>query len=130
MPNFQNASPQADPIFALRLTEKLKLKVLQTTRLTYNTEEPDVVFSGAITGFSVSSIAPNSTQVSQLQRLTMTVNVTFKNNKNEKEDWSQSFSRFADYNPTSNFESVKEGLVKTINEQLVEDIFNRAFTNW
>jgi hypothetical protein len=129
LPNLQNASPQADPIVALRLTEKLKLKILQTTRLTYNNDTPDVEFSGAITGFSVSSLAP-SAQTSQLQRLTITVNVTFKNNKNEKENWSQSFSRFADYSPNSNFEAVKEDLIKNINSQLVEDIFNRAFTNW
>ena len=131
MPTFTIAATQADPTTGLKLTEKLRQKILQTTRLTYKTDDPDVDFVGNIVGFSITSIAPGGNNVATLSRLEMTVSVSYTDHKNPKNSWAQNFNRFADFDPNkSNFEIVKNELIRQINDLLVEDIFNKAFGNW
>ena len=45
--------------------------------------------------------------------------------------FDQAFTRFKDFNPQgSPFTTQEQALVKDINQQLTEDIYNRAFANW
>jgi hypothetical protein len=44
--------------------------------------------------------------------------------------FEQTFSRFRDYDSGLSLSDVEEALMKQINEELVEDIFNKAFVNW
>ena len=45
--------------------------------------------------------------------------------------FEQSFTRYQDFSTaTSSFVSLEQGLIKDINQQLTEDIYNRAFANW
>ena len=44
--------------------------------------------------------------------------------------FSQNFTRFRDYDSSLSLNDVEEALIKQINEELVEDIFNKAFVNW
>ncbi|MFT5764518.1 MAG: hypothetical protein ACI8X3_001949, partial [Saprospiraceae bacterium] len=69
-------------------------------------------------------------ELTAFNRLDVTVNVEFINNKDETQNWVQPFSYFSDFESDQNFLTVQDGLVETINNQLVEDIFNKAFTNW
>jgi hypothetical protein len=54
----------------------------------------------------------------------------FVNNKNEKNNFTQSFSRFADFNAEQNLQTVENALIASISDQLADDIFNKAFVNW
>lgn len=45
-------------------------------------------------------------------------------------NFSQTFSRFRDYDSSLSLNDVEEALMKQINEELVEDVFNKAFVNW
>lgn len=134
MANIQVVATQADATTALQLTEKFKQKVLQTTRLTYNADNPDIEFTGSITSFEQQSIAPTANQLSRVSRFKMTVMVNYKNSKDDNPataQWSQSFERFVDFDPsTQNFEVIRNTLITQVNDLLVEDIYNRAFTNW
>ena len=48
----------------------------------------------------------------------------------EEDDWSQTFSFFEDFDNDSNLEDVQDELIDNIFEQILQDIFTRAFTNW
>ena len=64
-----------------------------------------------------------------LNRLTITVKVTYTNQKKPEDGFSeQTFTRFKDFSGT--VQSQEEGLTKDIIEMLTEDIYNRAFANW
>lgn len=129
---FPNQAPLAQPILSQAFTEALKDIFLSQTNLSLVQKGGDLHFEGAITGYSTSIVAVqggNNAQASR-NRLTITVNVKFVNSKNEKQNFETSFSRFADYDASQNFSSVEESLIKDINQQLVQDIFNRAVTNW
>ena len=40
------------------------------------------------------------------------------------------FSRFSDYESSQNLASIEDELIKDINDQLTQDIFNKAVSNW
>jgi hypothetical protein len=45
-------------------------------------------------------------------------------------DYDSSFSRFEDYDSSRNLSDVENELIDLIVENLVEDIFNKAFVSW
>jgi hypothetical protein len=56
--------------------------------------------------------------------------VKFTNTIEPDKDYDISFSRFEDYPSSQDLSSVKDQLIATISEALVDDIFNKAVVNW
>ena len=112
------------------VTEELKTKILRESNLTLRDSQGDVEFQGAITQYDVRPIAPQAGETSAQNRLTITVQVNFENRVNEKESWNSRFSRYVDFDSNLNFSSIEEQLVDEVFDQLLDDIFRRAFVNW
>ncbi|MBK8841843.1 MAG: hypothetical protein IPO33_02875 [Saprospiraceae bacterium] len=115
---------------AQEITRKLKDKIRKETRLKYVEVDPDIEFVGKITNFIVSPVAPQNNQVPSANRLEITINVNFIDNKHEKSKWNSNFTFFKDFSKDANFIDVRDKLASEIFDQLSEDVFNRAFTNW
>jgi len=75
-------------------------------------------------------MAIQGNETAALNRLTITVSVRFKNQKDKKQNFESNFTRFADFASSENLTSVEEGLIEEINDQLVQDIFNKSVSNW
>jgi hypothetical protein len=127
---FQNNAPIVQPSLSQSFTESLRDKFSSQTKLTSVSRGGDLNIEGSITGYSTQPIAIQGDETAAMNRLTITVNVKFSNKLDDKQDFDQSFSRYADYLSTLSISSVEESLIKEINEQLVEDIFNKAVVNW
>ncbi|MBN1988009.1 MAG: LptE family protein [Bacteroidales bacterium] len=127
---FQNLSSLVNPQLSGYLTEELKNRFVSQTSLNVVRADGDLQFSGQITGYSVTPIAIQSNEVAAQNRLTITVKVKFVNNKDPKQNYDKSFSRYADFESSQNFSSVESQLMPTIVGELVEDIFNNAVANW
>ncbi|MFQ5446546.1 MAG: LPS assembly lipoprotein LptE [Saprospiraceae bacterium] len=127
---FENQAPGSEPTLPLEFTELLKDRIRRETRLSYNDESPDIEFSGTITAFRVSAEAPKAGEQIGFNKLTITMQVEFKNNKDEKANWRQQFSYDDFFEPDQNLLDVQAQLIQNISEELVDRIFNRAFTNW
>jgi len=125
-----NQAPVVVPSLSQTLTDALKNKFLTSTNLSLAQTGGDLEFSGTITGYQVNPVATQANETAALNRLTISVNIDFVNHKNEKQSWSTLFSRYADYNSSSDLASVQDQLIKQINDQLVDDIFNKAVVNW
>jgi hypothetical protein len=125
-----NQAPVVVPSLSQTLTDALKNKFLTSTNLSLAQTGGDLEFSGAITGYQVNPVAAQANETAALNRLTISVSIDFVNHKNEKQSWTTLFSRYADYNSSSDLSSVQDQLIAQINEQLVEDIFNKAVVNW
>jgi hypothetical protein len=78
----------------------------------------------------VKPIAIQGNEYASQNRLTITVKIKFTNNKDESKNFEQAFTRYSDFPGTSNLANVEAELIKTINTQLIDDIFNKAFVNW
>ena len=127
---FQNYASLAGPGLNQQFTEALKDVFLTQTNLSIVSQDGDIQFSGAITGYTIKPVAIQGNETAALNRLTITVNVKYVNTKNEKENFETSFTRFADYDSNLNFSEVEEQVTKEVIDQLTQDIFNKAFSNW
>lgn len=127
---FPNNAPIVNPTLSQTFTEKLKDKIVSQASLSHTDRQPDLIFEGSITGYSITPIAIQTNETAAQNRLTITINIKFTNLKNEKQNFETPFSRYADYKSTENFSSVESQLITTITDQIVDDIFNRVFINW
>ncbi len=127
---FQNQATLAPPTLSQSFTEALRDRLSSQTRLGLVNKNGDLNFEGSITGYLTSPIAIQSTDLAALNRLTITVSVKYNCTFDEKKNFEQSFSRFADYNSAESLTTVEEELIRQINEQLTLDIFNRALNDW
>jgi Lipopolysaccharide-assembly len=129
---FSNNASAAPPTLAQTFTEKLKDKIRNNTRLSLvNTEGADLVFSGQVVGYDVVAVAPQPNQPAAFNQLRITINVELLDAKNEKGSWKQPFSFQADFPGSSQLLTVQEQLIKQITDKILEDIFNKTFTeNW
>lgn len=127
---FQNYAPLANANISQTFTEALKDVFISQTSLKLLPSGGDLKLEGSITGYTITPNAIQGDQTAATNRLTITVNVKFTNTKDQKQDFESSFSRFADYETSLNLTTIEDNLIKTINEQLTQDIFNRAVSNW
>ncbi len=129
--NFENRAPNVVPSLSPNLTEKVRSKILSQTGLTaVNEENADYVMNSVITGYNVSISGLQGSAQASTNRLTISLEVDFKNNKTPKNSFKRSFSRFADFPASSQLQTIETQLIEEIGTQLAEDIFNKAFVNW
>ncbi|MDD5816570.1 MAG: LptE family protein [Bacteroidales bacterium] len=125
-----NRAPLVNPDLSSTLTEGLKDRIQNESRLIMVNESGDVDFSGDITGYATKPMALKADAVSAETRLTVTVKIRCRNSKDPKKDWEQSFSAYQDYDSENNLADVEQELVEKIIEELTENIFNKAFADW
>lgn len=128
--NFESRAANAPANLPIQFTEALKDKIRSESRLRPNEDNPDVEFSGYISGFQVRAVAPKQDETVSQNQLVITVHVDFTNSKDETKNFNQDKSFFLEFPTTSDLLSVQDDLILQINKQLVEDIFNAAFNNW
>jgi Lipopolysaccharide-assembly len=128
--DFRNTTTNAPPTIQQTFTERLKEKISRESRLTPDDENPDITFSGTITRFSVTAVAPERDATTAANRLDIAINVTYENARRPDERWTQSFSFFLDFPSDRNLLDVQDDLIDQIFDQILEDIFNKAFSNW
>jgi hypothetical protein len=132
---FSSFAPLAKPTYSQNFTEALRDIFLSQTNLSFVPKNGDLQFEGAVTAYSAAPIAIQGTGANGLNqaaqnRLSITVKVKFVNNKDEKQNFETTFTRFADFPVTSALAAEEDRLIKEINNQLVQDIFNKAVINW
>lgn len=127
---FPNNAPLVQPTLSRKFTEALRDKFTSQTNLSMVPSSGDLNFEGEIVGYSTEPVAIQGDQKAALQRLKITVNVRFTNAKNDKQNFETNFSRYADYDASSRLSDVEEGLIDQINDELTQDIFNKAVVNW
>ena len=127
---FSNYTQLAPPTLSPTFTESLRDAFITQTRLGLVDKAADLQFEGAITAYYTSPVAIQTNDQAALNRLTISVNVKFYSKLDEKKNFEATFSRFADYASNQNLSDVEGELIKEVNRQLIDDIFNRAFNNW
>lgn len=126
----QNNAEIVNATLSNTITEKLRDKIQSDTRLKLVQRNGDVVFSGDITGYTVTSQGATADATSAKDRLTVTLSIRYTNNKVASESYSKNFSQYAEYDRTTSFASAESDLIDEIVPLLIEDIFNASFSNW
>lgn len=120
----------APPTAGIDFAQQLQDKIRNETRLRYKSEEPDIQFSGRISGYDVRAVAPRPGEVSAANQLAVRVDVTYSDLKNDQNNWTQSWEQYEEFGADQDLLSVQTQLVEKINKRLLDDVFNRAFNNW
>lgn len=127
---FRNRAPSVQPTLSSTFTDRLKEYLVNNSNLNLIDGFADLQFTGEITGYSVNPTSIQSDDKAAMNRLTITVQVRYVNRFDTKSNFSQSFSRYRDYDANLSLSSVESGLIEEITEELVDDIYQRAFVNW
>ena len=128
---FPNNAPMVAPILSSTLTDALREKFANQTRLIQVDEGGDFAFEGEITNYTSSTASVSaSSETAMLNRLTITVSVRFTNAIVEADSFNKTFSAFADYPSTQLLTEVEGELIPQIVDQLVTDIFQASAADW
>jgi hypothetical protein len=127
----ENKAQNVVPSLAATMTTKIRARILSQTGLSpVTSNDADYDIKGAITAYTVTVSGAQNTQVATKNRLTISINIIFKNKKNEKANFEQTFTRFSDFDATRSIQAVEGALIEEIGNQIADDIFNKAFVNW
>lgn len=127
---FELLTTNAEPAITTIFTETLSDKILTESKLRKSQIDPDYTFSGAVTRYQVTAVAPQPGDVSSFNRLEISVKVNFENSKDEKQSFENNFPFFQDFPADQNILDIQNELIDIIFIQITEDVFNAAFTNW
>ncbi len=127
---FNNRSNGGPASLAQTFTDNIKQKFQTEANLKQVSNDGDLQFRGSITGFTYTSEAAVAGTTSGLQKLTITVQVEFVNTKNDKDKWTETFSRYSQFSANINSLSIENQLITDISGQLMDDIFQKALVKW
>lgn len=128
--HFPNIASNVQASLSNLFTEALKERFISQTNLKLIDSDGDLQFEGSISNYQIRPIAIKANETASQNRLSISVKVAFTNLIEEENNYSQSFSRYADYDSNTDLSSIEEELISQIVDELVEDIFNKAVANW
>lgn len=128
---FEYKALKVNPTLSNEITEALREKFRRMTRLEQTDMDGDLEISGEITGYDVSATAITADEVAAQNRLSVTVKVSFTNNKYPEDNFSDKiFSAYADFDATRLLAEVEGELCTEIVDKINEDIFNATVAQW
>ena len=87
--------------------------------------------AGEITGYKISPMTATAEQTAAQNRITITVNVRFYNNKLEEDNFERSFSFYHDFPADQSLSgSLLSEAYDVILERITQDIFNASVAKW
>jgi len=126
----ENRARIVNPQLSQRLTDKLRQKVINQTRLSQtNSDEAHYDISGQITDYYVTTSGISGGQVAS-NRLNVTVHLIFKNRLDEKKNFETDLTRNFDFSANQSLTQAEASLTDQIVQNLTDEIFNRIFSNW
>ena len=127
---FNNQATLVQPMLSSKFTEALQDRFIQQTSLELTSKEGDLQFEGYISDYQIKPMSITANDQASQNRLSITVQVSFTNLTEKDKSFKQNFSRYADFDSSTEISSIEELLIDEIVAELIEDIFNKAVVNW
>jgi len=136
IPNFYAKVASGPADIHLRFTENLKEFVQQRTKLEVINRQADLQLEGYISYYDIRPLGATTTnngdEFAALNLLTIKVNVTYTNYKDPTQSYTQEFTSPSDltYGQDESLADVEDELIEVAFDQIIQDIYNRCFSNW
>ena len=127
---FQNRATMVNPTLSMEMTDGLRSYISSRSNLRDTDGTPDIEISGEITAYTLTPMAAQADAQAALQRFSITIRVSFANNVTTADSFTQNFTVFRDFDSALDFSGEEDRLKNEIVEQLINDVFMRAFANW
>ena len=126
----ENRAQFVDPQLSPQLTDKLKQKITNQTRLTQVQDNADYEVDGYVSNYNVSTSGVTSQQAAT-NRLTVGVHLIFHNRLGVgTKDFEDDVTRNFDFSASISINEAQAQLTSTIVSNMTDEIFNRLFSNW
>ncbi len=128
---FPNEAILVEPSLSQVFTTQFRDLFDTQTNLTSVSSGGDLQFEGEIIGYKINPMTATAEQTAAQNRLTITVNVRFFNNKNEEDNFEKNFSHYYDYGADVQLiGSALDDAFDEIIERIAQDIFNASVAKW
>ena len=125
----ENKARYINPQLSPKLTDKLRQKIINQTRLSQINGDDDYEISGYISDYSVSTSGISRQQVAS-NNLNVSVHISFKNKLDEKKNFEADVTRNFPFSATKSLTQAESELNDLMVTGLTDEIFNRIFSNW
>jgi hypothetical protein len=126
----ENKAQYVNTALSPQLTERLKQKIISTTRLRQtNDDDAHYDISGYISQYYTTTISITGSTASG-NRLTVGFHLIFKNTLDEKKNFEADITRTFDYDANLSLSQAETSLNEEILKNLADEIFNKIFSNW
>ncbi|MEY3433012.1 MAG: hypothetical protein RL131_948 [Bacteroidota bacterium] len=125
----ENKARYVNPQLSPRLTDKLRQKIVNQTRLSQTNNDADYEISGYISDYSVNTSGISNQQVAS-NNLNVTVHIVFRNRQDEKKNFETDITRNFPFSASKSLTQAESELNDQMINNLTDEIFNRIFSNW
>jgi hypothetical protein len=126
----ENKAQYVNTQLSPQLTEKLKQKIINTTRLQQtNADDADYDISGFVSQYTTSTISISGAN-STGNRLTVGFHLIFKNKLDETKNFESDLSRTFDFDGNLSLTQAETTLNDDIIKNITDEVFNKIFSNW
>jgi outer membrane lipopolysaccharide assembly protein LptE/RlpB len=126
----ENRAQYVNTQLSPQLTERLKQKIINTTRLKQtNDDDAHYDISGFVTQYFTSTVSISGNNASG-NRLTVGFHLVFRNTLDEKKNLEADLMRTFDFPATQSLTQAETALNDDIVRNIVDEIFNKIFSNW
>lgn len=126
----ENKARYVNPQLTPQVTERLKQKIIGQTRLRQtNSDDAHYDISGYLSDYSVTTTGI-ANQNASTNRLNVSFHLVFKNTLDQKKDFETDISRSYDFDAQLSLPQAEARLGEDIIKNLVDEIFNKIFSNW
>ena len=127
---FENKARYFNAQLSPQITDKLRQKINNQTRLTLvQNDNADYDIGGQITGYDVTTSGISQQQAST-NRLIVSVRLVFKNRLDATKNFETTVSRNFDFSANLSLDQAQTQLTPSIVQNMVDEIFNKIFSNW
>ena len=113
-----------------QFSERLRDLYTRNTRLQVLKKAGDMHIEGEVTEYYLTPMAISADTYASQTKLTITINVRFTNNKNPEDDFEKKYSAYQTFDSSKLLNDVQDGLLKTIIEEIADNIYNDTVAKW
>lgn len=127
---FENRAQYVNSYLSPNITEKLKQKIIGTTRLKQtNSDDAHFDISGYVSQYYATTVGVTG-NAAGTNRLTVVFHIIFKNSLNDKQNFESDVTYTTDFSANQTLNDVESSLNPDIVKNVVDLIFNKIFSNW
>lgn len=128
--SFTNSASLINPNLAIVMQDAMQERFTNESNLKYTDETGDAQFKGIITNYRITPVQGTGNETVALNRLTITVKITYSNSADDSQNFDRSFTSFDDFESTVDFASIEDELMETISRKLVDLVYNQVLVDW
>ena len=126
---FENRARYINPQLAPRLTDKLRQKIINQTRLSQTNSDAHYEIIATITDYSQSTSGISDRQTSS-NNLNVTVHLQVVNRLDNKKNIKTDITRSFPFSGNISLSQAEAQLADQMVNNITDEIFNRIFSNW